>query len=79
MNEGNLGSRSRGNIDTELMKRSVTHYLEPPSWIVAIAMIGAPSWVPYPGIYRARRGRKQLHVMLEVFNRPGEAKNGRSQ
>jgi cytochrome P450 len=55
----------RDNIDTELMKRSVTHYLEPTSWIVALAMIGAPSWVPYPGIYRARQGRKQLHVMLE--------------
>ncbi len=47
------------------MKRSVTHYLEPTSWIVALAMIGAPRWAPYPGIYRARRARKQLHVMLE--------------
>ena len=29
----------RGNIDTELIRRSVTHYLEPTSWIVALAMM----------------------------------------
>ena len=37
----------RGSIDAELMERSVTSYLESTSWIVALAMIGAPRWVPY--------------------------------
>jgi cytochrome P450 len=55
------------SIDTELMHRSITNYLEPTSWIVALAMVGAPSWIPYPGFYRARRARKHLHRMLEVL------------
>jgi len=28
-------------------------------------MLRAPSWVPYPGIYRAHRDRKRLHSILE--------------
>ncbi len=57
----------RGSIDAELMERSVTSYLESTSWIVALAMIGAPRWVPYPGMYRARRERKRLQLMLETL------------
>ena len=55
----------RGNIDTELMERSVTSGLKSTSWIVALALVRAPSWVPYPGIYRTRRDRKRLHSILE--------------
>ena len=55
----------RGRIDTELMERSVTSGLESTSWIVALALVRAPSWVPYPGIYRTRRNRKRLHSILE--------------
>jgi cytochrome P450 len=54
----------RTSIDLDAMQRSITDYLEPTAWIVALAMIGAPPWVPYPGIYRAWRARKQLHRML---------------
>ena len=57
----------RGNIDTELMERSVTSGLESTSWIVALALVLAPSWVPYPGIYRTRRDRKRLHSILETL------------
>ena len=39
--------------------------LETTSWIVALAMLRAPSWAPYPGIYRAHRDRKRLHSILE--------------
>ena len=55
----------RGRIDTELMERSVTSGLESTSWIVALALVRAPSWVPYPGVYRTRRNRKRLHSILE--------------
>ena len=55
----------RSNIDPELMERSVTSFLESTSWVIALAMIGAPSWVPYPGLYRTLRNRKCLHAMLE--------------
>jgi cytochrome P450 len=60
-----LSGRSR--VDLELMERSITEYLEPTSWIVALAMVGAPSWVPYPGAHRARRAREHLHRMLETL------------
>jgi cytochrome P450 len=55
----------RGSIDTELMERSITSGLESTSWIVALALVRAPSWVPYPGIYRRHRNRKRLHAILE--------------
>ena len=60
-----LSGRSR--VDLELMERSITEYLEPTSWIVALAMVGAPSWVPYPGAHRARRAREHLHRMLATL------------
>ena len=55
----------RGSVDVELMERAITRYLELTSWIVALSMIGAPRWVPYPGVYRARHARKQLHLFSE--------------
>jgi len=55
----------RGSIDPDLMERSVTSYLESTSWVIALAMVGAPRWTPFPGIYRRHRNRKRLHAMLE--------------
>ncbi len=55
----------RGSIDSELMERSVTAYLESTSWVIALVTIGAPSWTPFPGILRTHRNRKRLHAMLE--------------
>ena len=53
-------------IDTGLMERSVTSGLESTSWIVALAMVRAPSWMPYPGIYRTHReGMKNLGETAE--------------
>ena len=55
----------RGSIDPDLMERSVTSYLESTSWVIALAMVGAPRWTPFPGVYRRHRNRKRLHAMLE--------------
>jgi cytochrome P450 len=55
----------RGTVDPDLMERSVTSYLESTSWVIALTMVGAPRWMPFPGIYRRRRNRKRLHAMLE--------------
>lgn len=57
----------RGSIDTESMERCVTSGLGSTSWIVALAMARAPRWVPYPGIYRARRDREHLHSILDAL------------
>lgn len=60
----------RGSIDCDAMERSITHYIESTSWIVALALIRAPGWMPYPGRRRTRRARKQLHGMAEAKDRP---------
>ncbi|MEZ5788110.1 MAG: cytochrome P450 [Xanthobacteraceae bacterium] len=35
-------------------------------------MARAPGWVPYPGIYRARRDRERLHAILMTSSRRRE-------
>jgi cytochrome P450 len=62
------------NVDVELMQRSITDYLEPTSWVIALNMIRAPDWVPYPGIYRAHRACRHLHKLLESLI--GERRDG---
>ena len=68
----------RGGIDTELMERSVTSGLESTSWIVALALVRAPNWVPYPGIHRTLRDRKRVRsildsLILEARRTPGKS------
>lgn len=57
----------RRGIDWELMEQSITHYLEPTAWILALTMAGAPRWVPYPGVRRARRARQHLHRVMDAL------------
>jgi cytochrome P450 len=57
----------RHSFDPELMQRAITDSMEPTSWIVALAVIGAPRWLPYPGIHRASRARKHFHRTLEAM------------
>jgi cytochrome P450 len=53
------------SIDCDLMQDAIVDYLEPISWIIALAMIRAPRWVPYPGIHKARHARDRLHQVLD--------------
>jgi len=55
----------RSNIDTAAMERAIADYLESTSWMMVLAMIGAPRWVPYPGIGKARRGREHLKQLVD--------------
>ena len=57
----------RRSIDCDLMEQSINQSLEPTSWIMALAMVGAPGWVPYPGVRRARRAREHLHHALDAL------------
>jgi cytochrome P450 len=57
----------RRGIDWDLMQQSINHYLEPTAWIMALTMSGAPRWVPYPGIRRARRAREHLHRAMDAL------------
>ncbi|MDQ0453808.1 cytochrome P450 [Rhizobium paknamense] len=59
----------RNNIDVEAVERSVSDYLEPSSWVVALGLLKAPEWVPYPGKSRAGAAvtylRQAMRTMLE--------------
>jgi cytochrome P450 len=57
----------RRGIDWDLMEQSINQYLEPTAWIMALTMAGAPRWVPYPGIRRARRAREHLHRAMDAL------------
>jgi cytochrome P450 len=60
--------------DTGRIERAIGDYLDSISWVMALTMVGAPRWVPYPGVRKARRGRSYLRrfvdgLMTEVSDR----------
>jgi cytochrome P450 len=61
-------------IDVERVERGVTDYLESTSWAIALTLLQAPDWVPYPGKLRAVRARNYLRaelLRLAAERRPG--------
>jgi cytochrome P450 len=50
----------RAGIDADRVEGGITDYLESTSWTVALALLRAPRWVPYPGRRRAERARDYL-------------------
>jgi cytochrome P450 len=54
-------------FDLELFEDSITEYLESTSWVIALGMIRASRWVPYPGVYRKRHARDHLHQTLDAL------------
>jgi cytochrome P450 len=65
--------------DTARMERAIADYLKSTSWVMALTIVGAPRWVPYPGLRKARRGRDYLRqfidgLMTEVAHR-GASRN----
>lgn len=53
------------DIDTDLIDRAMTDSLESVSWVIALALLGAPAWFPYPGALKARRGRRTLKRVID--------------
>jgi cytochrome P450 len=51
-------------IDVERVGRGVTDYLESTSWAIALTLLKAPDWVPYPGKLRAVRAKNYLRAEL---------------
>lgn len=64
----------RGGIDAGRVERGITDYLESTSWTVALALLQAPSWMPYPGRRRAEGGRDYLRA--EVLRIVAERRAG---
>ena len=53
-------------IDVDRVERSVTDYLRPSGWTFALAMVGAPHWMPYPGRRKATAAVKFLRASLSA-------------
>jgi cytochrome P450 len=53
-------------IDIGRVEQSVTDYLKPTGWTFALAMLGAPEWLPHPGRRKARAAVDYLRSSLST-------------
>ncbi len=51
-------------IDVARVEQGITDYLKPSGWTFALAMLGAPEWVPFPGRGKAREAVAFLRSSL---------------
>ncbi len=49
-----------GGGDPHRVERAITDYLDPLGWVIAMSLIRAPAWLPYPGRRRGDRARRFL-------------------
>lgn len=54
----------RGAIDVARVEAGITDYLASTGWAIALAILGAPEWMPHPGRRRAVRARDHLRAEL---------------
>ncbi len=54
-----------GPGDMAAMERAIADYLKSMTWAMALTIVGAPSWTPYPGMRKARRGRDYLRRLVQ--------------
>ncbi len=51
-------------IDIARVEQSITDYLKPTGWTLALSMLGAPEWFPHPGRSKARAAVAYLRSCL---------------
>ncbi|KMO10298.1 cytochrome P450 [Methylobacterium indicum] len=51
-------------IDAARVERGITDYLESTSWVVALTLLRAPAWLPFPGRAKAERAKTYLRDEL---------------
>jgi cytochrome P450 len=54
----------QGSIDVERVERGVNDHLSATGWLIVLALLRAPDWMPYPGRRRAERARGYLRGEL---------------
>src|SRR3954466_9850941 len=50
----------QGRADVSRVEQAFTDHLNPTSWAIALILLRAPRWMPYPGRRRAERARDYL-------------------
>ena len=56
-----------GSVDTPLVERSVTDYLSATNWMFALAILKAPTWMPYPGRRRTLAAAATLRRIVATM------------
>ena len=54
------------HVDAVLFGRALSHYLSTTGWTMALSLLRAPSWTPYPGRAEARRAARQLRALVQT-------------
>ena len=69
----------RGAIDAERVASGAADYLRQTGWALALSMLRAPAWTPYPGRRRGRRAadflRGAVGAVVAERRRTGEARD----
>jgi cytochrome P450 len=56
-----------GGIDVARVERGITDYLEPTGWVLALSILKAPDWIPYPGRRRAAAAASYLRSAITAM------------
>ncbi|MFL5511655.1 MAG: cytochrome P450, partial [Gemmatimonadales bacterium] len=51
-----------GRADVSRVEQAFTDYLNTTSWAIALILLRAPRWMPYPGRRRAERARTGYNI-----------------
>ena len=50
----------RHSMDANRVERAITDYLSSTGWVILLALLGLPAWLPYPGRIRSEIARRFL-------------------
>ncbi len=49
-----------GGLDAGRLERGIAAFLEPAPWAIALTILGAPAWTPYPGRRRSAAAAREI-------------------
>lgn len=56
-----------GGIDVARTEQGITDYLKPTGWVIALSILQAPRWFPYPGRRRAMEAASHLRSVITAM------------
>lgn len=55
---------TRDEVDFAVLSEAIDAYLEPSSWIIGLASLNVPAWVPHPGSGQVKRARDRMRSLV---------------
>ena len=56
--------KDQHEIDSGALSKAIDDYLKPISWVVGLASLGVPSWIPHPGSRQLKRARLEMRALI---------------